>query len=116
MAHDSKKKEPISLKRAFGFVVPICVCSLFLAAAVISLTNDMYAFVKPEGEVTLTISSALDTREFAKLLADEGVLKNPFVFELYLRSKGKTAEIPYLRGEWTLRSDMSYRDILLEFF
>ncbi len=107
---------PMSYRRALGFVVPICVLSLFLAAAVISVANDMYAFVKPCEEITVCVDSEMDTAEFAVLLGKRGVVKNPFAFELYLRSKGKDSEIPYLRGEWTLNSNMSYRDIILEIF
>ena len=116
MEQNNTNEKPISVSRALGFVVPICVCALFLAAAFISIANDMYAFVKPNEEITLTVDSALDTSEFAKLLSNKGVVRNPFVFELYLRSKGRNADIPYLRGEWTLNSNMSYRDIVLEIF
>lgn len=116
MAQNNKAQKPITLSRAFGFVVPICVCAVFLAAAVISVANDMYAFVKPDETIEVSVDSALDTSEFAKLLGSKGIVKNPFIFELYLRTKGRDAEIPYLRGEWTLNRNMSYRDIILEIF
>ena len=116
MSNKTRARAPLSYRRALAFVVPICVFSLFLAAAVISVANDIYAFVKADNEIEISVTSSLDASEFATLLGKRGVVKNPFAFELYLRSKGRDGEIPYLRGQWTLNSNMSYRDIILEIF
>ena len=116
MQQKDSTQKPYTFKDALCFVVPICLCALLLAAATVSVTNDMYAFVKPEQEVTLTVDSSIDAKELSELLGDAGVVKNPFAFELYLRSKGRSADVPYLRGEWTLNKNMSYREIILKIF
>ena len=116
MSNNNCACAPLSYRCALVFVVPICVLSLFLAAAVISVANDIYAFVKADNEIEISVTESLDASQFAILLGKHGVVKNPFAFELYLRSKGRDNEIPYLRGEWMLNSNMSYRDIILEIF
>lgn len=107
-------EKPITRRDALGRVIPLCLCALFLAAAVISVTNDMYAFVKPDETVMLTVDSPLDADGLSGILGEMGVVKNPFVFKLYLKSKGKDGQIPDLHGQWTLNKNMSYREIVLE--
>ncbi|MBQ8474047.1 MAG: hypothetical protein IJ499_00085 [Clostridia bacterium] len=116
MKQQNKKNEHIGFTKGFSIIIPLCLCAIFLAVAVISVSNDMYAFVKQDGEVTVNIDSAMDTLDFAKLLSEKGIVKNPVAFGLYLRSKGRDTEIPYLRGEWTLNTNMSYREIISEIF
>lgn len=109
-------RKTLSLRDALSRVIPLCCCALFLAAAIISVTNDMYAFVKADEEVTVTVSSRLDLNGLSKRLSDVGIVKNPFVFSLYLRSKGVDERIQELNGQWILNKNMSYREIMLEIF
>lgn len=107
-------EKPITKRDAFGRVIPLCLCALFLAAAVISVTNDMYAFVKPDETVTLTVDQPLDLDGLCDLLGQTDVVKNPFVLKMYLKSKGKDGQSLDLEGQWTLNKNMSYREIMLE--
>ncbi len=109
---NSSKDRSTPLRRALGITLPLCLFSLFLSGIVISITNDMYAFVKPEREVVLSIDKSMTPDELSELLQRENVIKNAFAFKLYLHSKDKDSEIPALRGEWQLSSDMSYREIV----
>ncbi len=105
-----------STRRALGIVVPLFLLSVLLACIIISVANDMYAFVKPDKAATLTVPSPITDKQLSHMLKDIGIIKNDFVFYLYLRSKGKSDDISLLLGEWTLNSNMSYREILLEIF
>lgn len=107
-------EKPITRRDALGRVIPLCLCALFLAAAVISVTNDMYAFVKPNETVTLTVDEPLDLDGLCDLLGDAGVVRNPFVLKMYLKSKGKDGQNLDLKGQCTLNKNMSYREIMLE--
>ena len=106
----------ISYKIAFGTVIPLCRLSVLLAGLIISVANDMYAFVKPDRQITVSITEAVNDKDFSYILQQNGVISNAAVFRLYLRSKGKAETISSLRGEWMLNSSMSYREILLEIF
>lgn len=112
----SEVGSPISFRRAFGIAVPLCLASLLIAGAVISIANDVYAFVKPDNEVRLTIETTLDAEGLSRLLQSAGVINNAFAFELYLGSHGLADDVPSLSGELALNSAMSYRELTAEIF
>lgn len=99
--------------RTFGYIIPLCVLSLLLSGVVISVTNDMYAFVKPDREITVNIAAGSSLYDVSEQLGSSGVIMNPAVFRLYVSHKGKAEAVGKFCGELTLNSDMSYRTILL---
>ena len=110
MADISNKK---LIKNTFEIVIMITLLAALLALAVISVANDMYAFVKPDASVTLNVDEPLDLSSMSKLLQSQGIIKNPTVFSLFVRSKGKADKLEAFSGEIVLRQDMSYREIML---
>ena len=100
------------IKNTFEIIIIITLLSALISLAVISVANDVYAFVKPDESVTLRIDEPLDLGELSRLLQKEGVIKNPTVFSLFIRSKGKTDKLEAFVGEAFLRQDMSYREIM----
>ncbi len=110
------EEKTVSARRAFGIIIPLFLLSALIACLIISVTNDMYAFVKPDREEKLTVTSPITDKQLSLILKEKGIIKNDFVFYLYMRSKGKSDDISLLLGEWTLNSNMSYREILLEIF
>ena len=109
---DSKKASQVSVANAFGVILTLALFSLLLSALFISVVNDIYAFVKADAETTLTVENDSSVTEFSKLLADNGIIKNPNVFKLYALSIGKRDLIEDFSGEITLNSSFSYRQIL----
>ena len=103
------------LKYAFSRITVTVLISVLLAAALISVANDIYAFVKEARAVSVEISSPLPLRELALTLQNEGVIDNPHVFCAYVRSKGRADSLEAFYGAIDLRTDMSYREILKEF-
>ena len=100
---------------AFSCVTVITLTALLLAALLVSLANDAYAFVKPDRAVTLTVSDPLSLSELSALLARLGVVSNPTIFRLYADAKGMRSRLEEFSGELTLNSSMSYREILQAF-
>lgn len=107
---------PIGFRRAFGIAIPLCLAALILAGAIISVANDVYAFVKPEREIALNVSEPLDARSFSRLLQSSGVINNAFLFEYYLGSHGLDDDVSLLSGDIRLNSRMSYRELVAEIF
>ena len=99
-------------RQVMGVILPLCIFAVFLALAVIAVANDMYAFVKPQAEFVLSLDAPQPPSQTAKLLQKQGILKNPNLFLLYARSKGKEDALAAWQGEATLRGDMSYRTLL----
>ena len=110
----SNTVNPITFSKAFGAVIPICLLAIFISGIIISVTNDIYAFVKPDLEIDIVIDADYDAKDFSKLLQANGVIKNAFVFELYLRSKNIYDISPSKNGVLNLNSNMSYRALLEE--
>ena len=104
------------ITHALGIILPLCLLGALLGGLVVYVANDMYAFVKLDREITLTISSPPSDKELSDLLKANGIIENAFVFRLYLRSKNKANDLSTLTGELRLNSNMSYREILLEIF
>ena len=80
---------PITKKAALGFIVPLCLLSVLLSALVISVSNDMYAFVKPDREISVRIDAPVSAKELSRLLKESGVIRNEFVFELIQEQTGR---------------------------
>ncbi len=107
---------PLSYKGALGRVIPLFLLCLFLAALLIGIFNDVYAFVKPEGEVTLTLSAPADKWELCGRLYECGVIRWRTSFYLYISKDSYSQRLKTLSGEWTLNTGMSYREITAEIF
>ena len=107
---------PISFKQALGKVIPLCLVALLMAGILISIANDTYAFVKPDRPILVDVAMGTSAKELCSLLQDSGVIKNSFVFRLYLRSRVDESEVLALSGSKELNSNMSYREIFLVLF
>lgn len=116
MYDKNAQKGAITTNRAFSILLPLCLFSILLSGILISVFNDVYAFIKPDADITVYVSSPLSDTELSVLLQKNGVIKNPTVFKLYLRSKGLSDKLSEMTGEWVLNSNMSYREIVLELF
>ena len=101
-----------TVRRAFRTVLVLCLTAALFASLLISVGNDLYAFVKPDRPVSLSIEQPVSLRSLSLLLEQEGVIANPTVFSIYVRIKGKLYAIESFVGTAHLNSHMSYREIL----
>ena len=101
-------------KRIFGTVITMALVAVFIALTIISIANDMFAFIKPDGTVTLTLNNELTPNELGILLEEQGVVSNPYIFSLYVRSKLKNDTPLSFSAPVKLERSMSYREILSE--
>jgi len=103
------------IKRACSVIIPLCFLSLLIAAAAVSAANDMYAFVKPNKTVNLSFDGSVSVYSVALVLEEKGVIDNPALFSLYVKSKHREEKIKKFRGDITLQTNISYREILSAF-
>lgn len=103
------------VRRAMAVILPLCMLSFLICALICSLANDIYAFEKQDKEVILDIEEGTSLKDVSKLLGRKGIVNNPSIFEIYVRSKGKEKRIEVFSGELVLNSAMSYREILAAF-
>ena len=103
----------MSAIKAVVYIVVIGVVSAFLAIAIITAANDIYAFVKPDTPVTITIPENTKLDELADILHDNGIIKYPWLFKLYAQRKHDDQK--YIPGEYTVNGMMNYSTLLSEF-
>ncbi|MBE6667478.1 MAG: endolytic transglycosylase MltG [Ruminococcaceae bacterium] len=111
-----KNKSQNKLYRfAFAVVSVIILVSLLLSALVISVVNDMFAFMKKNVSLKIHISSPTSVKSISHELQKGGIINNPSVFTMYVKAKGEREALESFQGEIILRSDMGYRAIVNEF-
>ena len=96
-------------------VLTLTLLALLIAAILISVTNDLYAFVKKDTPLSLTLSDPLPLEQLCELLAREGIVHHPTVFRWYVVRKGKRDALEQFRGVIDLNTSMSYRELLVAF-
>ena len=102
------------LLTAFESAIILCLVSLFIIGMFVIVINDIYAFVKPEKAIKITLGQNVTLKNAAVTLEREGVIENPTVFTLYVKSKDKESLFSGNFEEIEFNSSMSYREILYE--
>ena len=97
---------------AFSKITVLSLTALLVAAIVVSVTNDLYAFVKSDREITLSIDEPHSLKHLSKAMEEQGVIANPTVFCLYVQAKDQSDLLEDFCGTLTLNSSMSYRQIV----
>lgn len=94
---------------AFRYVVILFAVSILLSAFMLSFANDVFAFVKDEKMITLTVREGENVDEIAKELQESGIIRYAFLFKLYMRVTENDEDI--VAGEYEITSAMDYRAI-----
>ncbi len=90
----------------------ILVVSAVLATTGILLCNDLFALAKPDEEITVTIPEDATIGQVSKLLDKSGVVNYGSFFKLFANLV--YSDVQFRSGEWTLNSNMDYRNIVNE--
>ncbi len=96
---------------AFSKILVIILVSLLSAGLVLSVANDLFAFVKPTQSITVEVAEPMPLHELSQLLQNRGVIDNSLAFWAYAKLKGGS-QLEDFYGSVELNSDMGYRDIL----
>ena len=100
--------------KAVLYIVFVLVISGCLSLFVIFVGNDIFAFVKDSTEVTVTIPQGATLSDIAQILGDNGVVKYPTMFKLYIDLRKKGAD-EYLYGDFTVSPSMPYDTLIATF-
>ena len=111
----SQRSDAQRIRRVCSLIIPLCFFSLLLALGLAFCANDMYAFVKPEGAVSLDLTDERSLYETARLLEEANVIENPALFCAYVKSKDKEEALTSASGRIELERSMSYREIVRVF-
>lgn len=84
----------VGIIKALGYTVVVFLLSFFTVfgfsdfwPGIIPMANDMFAFVKGEDQIEVTLNEGCTTNEVAALLEEKGVIDEEKVFKFYVKYK-----------------------------
>ena len=104
------------------YIVGVILTSVVLSYYIITVANDVYAFVKDEAEVSIVIPENADINKIAKILGDKKLINYPMVFDIYMtfkqnKNKDKENYLPweFEPGIYTVSAAMNYDEFISMF-
>ncbi len=104
-----------SLIKAILYIVVVVAVAGLLSYYIIVFGNDMYAFVKSDEEVEVTIPEYATVDEIADILGDAGVIKYPRLLVLYAKLKKIDKNYEFIAGDYTVNGMMNYDELFYAF-
>lgn len=102
----------ISLTKALIYIAFVLVVSGFLAVFGIRVVNDVFAFVKDDVTVEVTVGEGATLEDVSELLYSEGLIENADWFRIYTNFKYRDRDIEIVPGTYTLNSTMNYNTLI----
>ena len=103
-----------SLFKAFLYIIFVIAVSGILASIAITVGNDVFAFVKDDSELEISIGQGITTEQLGELLKENKVIKYPWAFKLYTSLRTHD-NVNYVEGTYTVSPSMNY-DVLRQTF
>lgn len=88
------------------WVAAVLAVSVMIATFALSSINDLVGFSKESREINVTIPENASLSDIAGILKDNGVIDEPFAFEVYARIKKMGDRLT--SGTFTLNSNLGY--------
>lgn len=95
--------------KAILYMVVVIVVASFISVFAIKIGNDVFAFVKSDATIDVTIPEGATVSDIADILSGDGIIKYPSVFKLYASLKKDDG--PFVAGSYTVSPSMSYDDL-----
>lgn len=103
----------LSIVKAIVYIIFVIIISVFLALGIILVGNDVFAFVKSDEVVEVTIPEYATLDQVAQILYENDIIKYPDIFKLYAVYKKDDGE--FLPGTYSVNGMMNYDTLLGEF-
>ncbi len=103
----------LSIVKAITYIVFVIVIAGFLSYYTIFIANDMFAFVKSDELVTITVPENATIYDVSDVLADGGIIAYPEVFELYAKLNHDDGK--FVAGDYEINGMMNYDELLMAF-
>ena len=98
-----------SIVKAIIYMVVVVVVATFISIFVIKIGNDVFAFVKSDVAVDVTIPEGATADDLSEILYGDGIIKYPSIFRIYASLKHD--EGPFVSGSYTVTPSMSYDEL-----
>ncbi|MBO6053581.1 MAG: endolytic transglycosylase MltG [Clostridia bacterium] len=103
----------VSVVKAIVYIIFVVIISVVASIAIILVSNDVFAFVKSDEVVEVTLPEYTTLDELATILYKNDVIKYPKVFKYY--AVYKKDDQKYIAGDYTVSPMMNYKTLLAEF-
>lgn len=110
MSENKRKTRKQRTLFSLGYIVCVITVSVLLALAAIFLSNDLFALMKEDKEITITIPEGATISDVSKILDENNVIQFGSFFNLFVNLTARDTE--FRPGIWTVNSDMDYRELL----
>lgn len=101
----------VSVLKAVIYIAFVLVVSGFLAIYGIRIANDIFAFVKDEMTVEVTVTEGMTLEDVSEILYEKGLIENADWFRIYTEFKNKDKMPEFVAGTYTLNSTMNYNTL-----
>lgn len=96
--------------KATIYLTAVIVISVCLAVAAIMIGNDVFALVKDDSVIEVTVPEGIDIDETAQLLYENGIIKYPSVFKFFAGLKDVDTDL-FIPGTYKLSPSMNYEQL-----
>lgn len=103
----------ISVIKAITYMVSVVVVAVFLAVFIILVGNDVYAFVKDDAVIEISVPEYATLNDISELLYENGIIEYPTVFKLYANLKKDDGQ--FIGGAYPISPTMNYDELLMAF-
>ena len=100
----------VSVVKAIVYIVFVMIVSVFLALVIINVGNDMFAFVKSDELVEVTIPEYATLDEVTDVLYQNDIIRYPTIFKLF--AVAEEDDRKFVAGNYTVHGMMNYEDLL----
>ncbi len=109
----------ISVIKAITYIVSVIVVAVFLAVFIILVGNDVYAFVKDDTVIEVTVPEYATLNDVTEILHENGLIEYPNIFKIYANLKKTKKEkengFVFLAGTYPVTPMMNYDELIAAF-
>jgi len=103
--------------KSVAYIIFVICTSIIVSYIGITVANDVFAFVKDEKEVSITVTEKTTFRQLASELEKKGVIDYPLVFRIYnsFKNSGSDKGAELEPGEYTILANLNYDELIYTF-
>ncbi len=106
-----------ALGKSVAYIVFVICAAIIIAYIGITVANDLFAFVKSDKEITVSIDEDTTFRELAGELEKKGAIQYPLFLRIYNSFKNRDSKVKQEleAGEYRILANLNYDEIISTF-
>lgn len=106
-----------ALGKSLAYIVFVICAAIIIAYIGITVANDLFAFVKSDKEIVISVDDDTTFRELASKLEKEGAVQYPLFLRIYngFRNRDSKVKQELEAGEYRILANLNYDEIISTF-